>query len=103
MLIVKVEVWPGGEFDRAIEISRVGIANVSASPAPMADYDVTALLARDGDETVAKAIVRSHDRDLGWMPLVRRSLSGLFVADHQMLMCRYDDPVAELLRKGHRV
>lgn len=102
MLVVKVEVWPGGDPDRAVEISRVGIANVSGM-VPVSDYEMTALVDRDADEQVVKAEINSHERSLGWAALVKRAMTNLFLADRMSQPGAYDDPVAELLRKGPRV
>jgi hypothetical protein len=102
VLVVKVEVWPGGIFSRAFEVSRVGIANVS-DLARHSDYEVTALMSRDRDERVVRTKIRSHDRELGWVPLVQRSMTGIFLMDKTGHEVPYGDPVAELLRKGSRV
>lgn len=102
MLVVKVEVWPGGEPDRAFEISRIGIANVSGM-APVSDYEMTALVARDRHERVLKSEINSHERDLGWEPLVKRAMNNICLGDRMSQPGAYDDPVAEFLRKGHRV
>lgn len=102
MLIVKVEIWPGGEFDRAFEITRLGIANVTR-PAAVCDYELTALLQRDSDERVHKSRINAHVRSDGWIPLVRRATMNMFLEDRTLPPIPYDDPVAELLRKGHRV
>lgn len=102
MLVVKAEVWPGGNFNRAFEISRIGIANISHL-VDVSDYEVTALLARERDECVIRAKVHSHRRELGWVPLVKRALTSIHLADALAQPCAYDDAVAELLRKGHRV
>lgn len=102
MLVVKVEVWPGGESDRAFEISRIGIANVSGLRR-YSDYEVTALLERDRDEQVMRIRVTDHEREAGWVPLVRRTMTGIFLGEEPGREVPYDDPVAELMRKGHRV
>lgn len=102
MLVVKVEVWPGGDTDRAFEISRIGIANVSGM-APISNYEMTALVDRDRAERVVRSEINSHERDLGWEALVKRAMTNLFLADRVGQPGAYGDPVAELLRKGHRV
>lgn len=102
MLVVKIEVWPGGEADRATEISRVGIVNLSGM-APISNYEMTALISRDGEEHVVKSEINSHERNAGWAPLVRRVMTNIHLADSVLHLGAYDDPVAELLRKGHRV
>jgi hypothetical protein len=102
VLVVKVEIWPGGSFDRAFEISRIGIANVS-NLAEVSDYEMTALLDRDKDETVLCSEINSHERNLGWTPLVKRAMTNIFLADRLSRPGAYDDQVAELLRRGRRV
>lgn len=102
MLVVKVEVWPNGDDRRAFEISRIGIVNISQLQ-QFSDYEVTALLSRDLEEEVVKTEIRQHDREVGWLPLVRRVISNLFLRDEMTSGVSYDDPVAQLLRKGSHV
>lgn len=99
MLVVKVEVWPGGDPDRATEISRVGIHNVSGLRA-ISDYEMVALLERDKEEHVVKGRITGHERALGWAALARRAFLALFYGEDTVRGIAYDDPVAELLRKG---
>lgn len=102
MLVVKVEVWPGGDDRRAFEISRIGIANVSQLQR-FSDYEVTALLARDLEEEVVRTEIREHDREYGWLPLVRRTMTNLYLRAELATEVSYDDSVAQLLRKGSHV
>lgn len=99
MLVVKVQVWPQGEVDKAFEISRVGIANVTGC-ADISNYELTALMERDKREYVLRSEVNSFERALGWEPLVQRSMTSLFLAERLAHQISYDDPVAQLLRKG---
>lgn len=101
MLVVKVEVWPGGDYARSFEISRVGIANVSKMT-PVSNYEMTALMERDKLEYVARAEINSHERNLGWEPLVQRAMTSLFLAERLSHQVPYDDPMANLLRKDSR-
>jgi len=73
MLVLRVEVWPGGGRDRAREIARVGIANTTGLRAEP-DYSVVQL-----DEAGARinARVCGHRRAFGWLPLAARALAGL--------------------------
>jgi hypothetical protein len=99
MLVVKVEVWPGGNEADAFEISRIGIANTSVLD-EVSDYEVTALLSREAQEEVVVTEVLKHERSGGWVPLVRRVLTNLLLRSE---LCRdgtYDDPVVKLLRRG---
>lgn len=95
MLVVKVEVWPGGDSGRSYEISRLGIGNRS-SLAELSDYSVTALTERDTEEAVLRSFVNGHQRSHGWMPLVQRSVAALA---GKATEAPYDDPIAQLLRK----
>jgi hypothetical protein len=101
MLVVRVEVWPGGDADRASEIARVGIANTTGT-AEDANYDVVALMNRDVDEQVVRSEVLAHRRSAGWLPLVRRVLTNLLLPDLRQ-EASYDDPIAKHLRKGEHV
>jgi hypothetical protein len=102
MLIVKVEVWPGGNFDQAFEISRVGIANVS-SLADISNYEMTALMDRDKKEFVLRSEINSHERASGWAPLAKRAMTALYLRDRLSQEVPYDDPVAEHLRRAKHV
>lgn len=99
MLVARIEVWPGGDFDRAFEIARLGIANVSEL-ADVSNYELTALMERDKSEYVLRSEVNSHQRSLGWEPLVQRSMTSLFLAERLSHQIPYDDPIAQHLRKG---
>lgn len=68
MLVIKVELWPGGDADRAQEIGRMGVANVS-NLASTSDY-VFASVTDRGDEAVG--IIRNHARNAGFWKLVAR-------------------------------
>lgn len=70
MLVLRVEVWPGGDHGRAYEIARVGIANVSGL-APVSDYRVVC-----HDERGERCgTVPAHARAAGWLPLAVRALT----------------------------
>lgn len=99
MLVLKTEIWPRGNASKAFEIARIGIANVTPGE-PVADYVMTAIVSRDTHEEVVRAEINKHQRDLGWQPLVRRGVTALFLEDRVAYAAPYDDPVAELLRKG---
>lgn len=99
MLVVRVEVWPGGDSDQSFEISRVGIANVTGMKRH-SSYEITALMGRDKDEAVVRSLIEGHDRETGWIPLVRRTMTNLVLKEELGREVPYDDPVAELLRRG---
>lgn len=100
MLVVKVEVWPGGDDSRAFEISRIGIANQTWLK-PSSDYLVTALLEREVEEKVFATHVYDHKRDHGSLHLVHTALTAV-MHTHETESRPYDDPIAQLLRRdGH--
>jgi hypothetical protein len=70
MLVVRVEIWPQGEAERARELGRVIIANKSRL-APVSRYEVTCT-AQDGTRM---AEVRHHLRADGWLALAARALA----------------------------
>ena len=72
MLVVKLEVWPGGDEAQAHEIGRAEIANVSGL-APVSDYVVRV---HDGSKWSRRFDVRSHYRRDGAWKLVLRALYG---------------------------
>jgi hypothetical protein len=72
MLVVKVELWPGGDPRRARELGRAGIANVS-DLAEVSDY-VAVLRDRDREQTV---YVGSHQRADGFWPLIGRAAAAV--------------------------
>lgn len=73
MLVLRVEIWPGGDQDRAHEIARVGIANTTCLRS-ISDYSVVHI---DDIGTVSRARVNRHQRALGWLPLAARALAAL--------------------------
>lgn len=108
MLVVKVEVWPGGDADRATEISRIGIANTLDSGDPdVGDYRVVALMERDKQEKVFTGHIVHHRRSNGWELLAERALRALRPWGNRkkrdMHEVPYDDPIAHLLRREPRV
>jgi hypothetical protein len=70
MLVVRVELWPGGDAGRAREVGRVGLANVSGL-APMSDYVCVAVDDHGNEQSV---LVRSHERGAGFWPLLARAV-----------------------------
>lgn len=68
MLVVRLEVWPGGRERDRREVGRVTIANESGL-ASISDYSVRI----DGQEMPG---VRGHERAKGAWDLVWRALSG---------------------------
>jgi hypothetical protein len=71
MLVVRVELWAGGNPSRRQYLGGAAIANVS-DLAETSDY-VVALL-DDEQELTAVRRVRAHDRSSGWKELVSRAL-----------------------------
>lgn len=99
MLVVTVSVWPGGEFDRAEEVARLGFANTTGN-AEYANYDFVALLGKGEGEAVIRSEINAHERAQGWVPLVRRAMTVLHLAEYDTHAAPYDDPIAAVLRKG---
>jgi hypothetical protein len=69
MLVVRVEVWPGGDLTRVREIGRAGLANVS-NLADISDYVGVLTDDRGIQQPV---MVRSHARAAGFWPLLARA------------------------------
>lgn len=69
MLVVRVEIWPGGDPERAQEIGRMGLANVS-NLAEDSTYVFTSLTDRHVE---AEGIIRNHTRSSGFWRLVERA------------------------------
>jgi hypothetical protein len=69
MLVVKIELWPGGAADRAREIGRLGIANVS-DLAEVSDY-VAVLQDDSGHES--SVFLSGHRRREGFWGLLARA------------------------------
>jgi len=99
MLVVTVSVWPGGAYDRSSEVARIGLANTS-NREDFANYDLVALLERDREERVIRSEINQHERQQGWVPLVRRALTEIHLSEPEIHTVAYDDPTAVLLRKG---
>lgn len=71
MLVVKIEVWPGGREREAVEIGRAAIVNVNGL-ADLSDYIV---IARDDRGDGPQRIVRRHRRSDGFWPLLARGFA----------------------------
>ena len=71
MLVVRVELWPGGRPDHPTTIAVAGIANVSGL-APVSSY-LTVVVDDSGD--THSALVADHRRADGPWPLVARAVS----------------------------
>lgn len=99
MLVVTVNVWPGGDHNRSTEIARIGLANTT-DLRDFSNYDLVALLERDRNERVVRSELNQHERAQGWVPLVRRALTEIHLSDPGIHSVAYDDPIAVLLRKG---
>lgn len=71
MLVIKVEIWPGGDPNRAREIGRMGMANVS-------DLDETSdyiFVSQNDKGEVASGLVEKHERAAGFWQLLSRLTS----------------------------
>jgi len=76
VLVVKLELWPGGNPARAREIGRVDIANVGGDP-DFADYAVSLQAGRDWNDRAGS--VTGHDRQLPAWVLVSRALRAVWM------------------------
>lgn len=72
MLVVRVEVWPGGRPGGVRELGRAGVSNVSGL-ADRSDY----LVVRLDDTGATQGVVRGHFRASGFWPLVSRASATL--------------------------
>ena len=70
MLVLRVELWPGGNPGSARELGRVGMANVSRL-APVSDYVCVVVDDAGGERSV---LVRGHKRAAGFWALIARAL-----------------------------
>lgn len=71
MLVVKVELWPGGDENQAVEIGRAAIANLNPS-FDVADYLVVGL---DQRGLRVERVVRRHRSDHGVWALLSRAFA----------------------------
>ena len=97
MMVVKVEIWPGGYAPGAYEIARLGIANRGGGTPEVADYDILALLGRERRETVCYSEVLRHQRDYGWESLVMRAIE---LEGKPLPLDERARVLAEVLRRG---
>lgn len=97
MLVIKAEIWPGGDADNKFEIARIGIINRGSNPATIADYNVISILGRDREEHVVEGCVLAHIRAHGWHALASRAL-----LEHgpEIFHPDYTQAVVEMLKKG---
>lgn len=76
MLVIKAEIWPGGDVGSRFEIARIGIINRGGpTSGVLADYDIIGIMGRDRREWIHEGVVRDHFRDKGWQLLVSRALT----------------------------
>lgn len=98
MLVIKAEIWPGGEVDERFEIARTGIINRGNSPtAALGDYNVVSILGRDRTEHITEGVVLAHVRQHGWHPLAAQAL---MERGPSIFHPEYTQAVIGLLRKG---
>lgn len=72
MLVVRVEMWPGGDELLARNLGRMEISNIS-DLAPVSDYLVVVQTGKDR----ARREVKGHTRDDGFWELVRKACDAL--------------------------
>lgn len=76
MLVVKVEIWPGGSRDDKYEVGRLWAANIS-NCAPVSSYEIR-LADRQGFAGRMPTVefqVDGHHRSDGFWPLVHKALT----------------------------
>lgn len=74
MLVIRVELWPGGDRLSGREVARAGIANVS-DLAAVSDY--VAVLQDDRSDRPHAVVIRGHERAAGlWTLLARACAEG---------------------------
>lgn len=96
MLVVKVEIWPGGDEETAKEIGRMGIANVS-NLREMSNY-VAVLKDDTGKEDLR--VVERHPRSAGFEELLLRVLqSGSMTEESLMDVSEFSDEKKARLRR----
>ncbi|GAA2146519.1 hypothetical protein GCM10009844_22690 [Nocardioides koreensis] len=69
MLVVKVELWPGGDGARRREIGRLCLANISN----LADTSRYLAVLWDDNGEVSSVVLRGHRRADGFWPLLARA------------------------------
>lgn len=73
MLLVKLEIWPGGDRERAREIGHIEIGNVS-DLSPISNYEV---ILKEPGRCDRRGVVRDHHRVAGAWKLVARAIKEL--------------------------
>jgi hypothetical protein len=76
MIVVRVEIWPGGDSAQAEEVARLTIANDGTGTEEIGHYHVGAV---DG-AAVRSGIVTGHRRSAGALALVRAALAAVLDA-----------------------
>lgn len=71
MLVVRVEIWPGGHREQAREIGLAGLVNVS-DLARVSDY---VCVAADRTGVLPSKLIERHERDAGFWLLLARAFS----------------------------
>ncbi len=74
MLVVKIEIWPGGHEERATEIRRIEIYN-KTNLQPISDYGMRVFDMEYLSELIYEGEVKRHKRSLGAMKLLQRVLN----------------------------
>lgn len=77
MIVVKVELWPGGHENGAREIHRLGIANVS-NLRELSDYLV---VAKEDNGSETHRLVEGHSRSEGIEALIARAVDAPLITD----------------------
>lgn len=73
MLVVKMELWPGGDESAKRELSRVVIVNDETGTPELGNYDVT--VTNEAGEVVKRDRVTGWSRERGGWSLLHRAMS----------------------------
>lgn len=96
MLVVKVEMWPGGDEESAKEIGRMGIANVS-NLREMSNY-VAVVKDDTGKEDLR--VVERHPRSAGFEELLLRVLQAESMTEEALIgISEFSDEKKARLRR----
>lgn len=77
MIVVKVELWPGGNEATAREIHRLGIANVSN----LREVSSYLVVAKEDNGNETHRLVEGHPRSEGVEALIARAVDAPLMAD----------------------
>lgn len=80
MLVVKIEIWPGGNENHVKELGRICISNLSEL-ADRSDYQISLI---EWGQHTADAVLFNHKHSDGWFKLLKRSLPLLLESNSEI-------------------